>query len=247
MLPCLVSHVSPSVLLEAWMSQVMLWAVYSMQRLCRLDAWTQPQDCESADAFQSQIPWVSLERDLTEKSHKTSFKGHIEIACLSSTTSSSPPPLPHLTPYPTRLHSYIRWMRWRHASRKEGMGTFASHSLEGLWDCLHLDGLSVARGLSSPDGLSTVPASFWFSSPAPASGLQPRCVPSVPGGNPGWSAPSLGNLPAGAPLIRVDTPGVATGRPAAPSSHPGEPASGLEQRVTRAEFTWAIITFISWN
>lgn len=39
---------------------------------------------------------MSLERDLTEKSHKTSFKGHTEIACLSSTTSFLPHPNPPL-------------------------------------------------------------------------------------------------------------------------------------------------------
>ena len=85
-----------------------------------------------------------------------------------------------------------------------------------------------------------MPASLWFYSPAPAPGLQARCVPSVPGRNPGWRAPSLGSLPAGAPLIRVDTPGVATGRPAAPSSHPGEPAS----TITKAEFTWSYYLII---
>lgn len=43
--------------------------------------------------------------------------------------------------------------------------------------------------------------------------------------------------PAGASLIRVDTPGVATGRPAALNSHPGEPAMWLEE----AELTWIFI------
>ena len=114
------------------------------------------------------------------------------------------------------------------AGRREGVA-FASHSLEGLWDCLHLDWVSAARGLFSPDGLSTVPTSLWFSSPAPAAGLEPRCVPSVPGGIPGWSSPSLGNLPAGAPLIRAYIPGVATGRPAAARSRPWGPAHGQQR------------------
>lgn len=48
--------------------------------------------------FQRQISRVSLERDLTEKNHKTSFKGQTEIACLPSITSSSNPP--HLNPIP---------------------------------------------------------------------------------------------------------------------------------------------------
>lgn len=41
---------------------------------------------------------VSLERDMTEKSHKTSFKEHRKIACLSSTIPPSLYSLPPLTP-----------------------------------------------------------------------------------------------------------------------------------------------------
>lgn len=60
-------------------------------------------------------PLESLGGALTEKSHKTSFKGQTEIACLSNTTSSSP----------ALVHSY---MRWRHGGGT-GMSTFASWSL----------------------------------------------------------------------------------------------------------------------
>lgn len=42
---------------------------------------------------------ASLERNLTEKSHKTSFKEQAEIACLSSSASLS-----HRHPPPTSLH-----------------------------------------------------------------------------------------------------------------------------------------------
>lgn len=55
---------------------------------------------------------VPGEKHMTGKSHKTSFRGHTEIACLFSATSHHPPPTP------VRLHSYIRWTRWRHASRE---------------------------------------------------------------------------------------------------------------------------------
>lgn len=175
--PC--PHVTASVLTGVWMSHVCS-ELFTACRVFQGGCLNSAADPENINAFQSQIPsWVSLERDLTEKSHKTSFKGHTEIACLSSTISSFLLP-PFLISPLSWLHSYIRWRRWRHTRRKAGMGTFASHSLEGLWDYLHLDGLSVATGHYSPDGPSTVSASLWFSSPAPALGLWPHCVPSVP-------------------------------------------------------------------
>lgn len=73
------------------MSQVMLWDVHNVQRFSRLDAWTQPR------ILRVGIPLVPLERDLTEKSHKTSFKGHTKIACFSS-------PLPHLPSFSSWVH-----------------------------------------------------------------------------------------------------------------------------------------------
>lgn len=70
----------------------------------------------------------SPERNLTEKSHKTSFKEQAEIACLSSTASlSTPPPTttyppPTLSPAPSSgalsCLIHIRWRRtgweWQH-------------------------------------------------------------------------------------------------------------------------------------
>lgn len=153
--------------------------VYFLQRLSRMDAWTQPWILRLQMPSKARLRHESLERDLTEKSHKTSFKGHTEIVCLCSSTSCFLLPLPRLYPL-SLLHSYIRWKGSRHTRRKEGMGTFGSHSLEGLWDCLHLDELSVARGLFFPDGPSTVTDPL-IVLPAPALGLQPHCVPSVPG------------------------------------------------------------------
>ncbi|XP_054892849.1 uncharacterized protein LOC129364312 isoform X1 [Poeciliopsis prolifica] len=54
---------------------------------------------ESMAAFQNQICCMSLERNLTEKCYKTSFKGHTEIA----STKQTPPPR-------TRLASFTHHM-----------------------------------------------------------------------------------------------------------------------------------------
>lgn len=56
---------------------------------------------------------ASLERNLTEKSHKTSFKEQAEIACLSSSASlSHRHPPPHPLSYGTL--SCLIHIRWRH-------------------------------------------------------------------------------------------------------------------------------------
>lgn len=81
---------------------------------------------------------ASLERNLTEKSHKTSFKEQAEIACLSSSASLSHrhPPPPHLTlPLiwnPLLLNSH------QMEAHGLGMATFARQSPERLHGCLHL-------------------------------------------------------------------------------------------------------------
>lgn len=161
---------------------------------------------------------VSPERDLTEKSHKTSFKGHTKIACLSCTTSSS------RLPPPTSLHSLPPLLlRFIHTSDGGERGTLA-----GGREWVHLQavplrgceitsiwmGLSVAKGGgSSPQ---TAPAPCPHLSDLPHQllppGLPPHRVPSVPGGIPGSVLPLWVNLPARAPLIRASTPGGATGR-----------------------------------
>jgi len=113
---------------------------------------------KSTVGFQNQIhappplSRVSLERDLTEKSHKTSFKGHNEIACLSSTTSSFLS-LPHLTPLPPPppppplLLVHLQAIPLRVCK------------IASIWmDCQRPGG-----GGSSQDGPSTtVPTSLWF-------------------------------------------------------------------------------------
>lgn len=113
-------------------------------------------DCESADAFQSQIPRESLERDLTEKSHKTSFKGHTEIACLSSTTSSFL--LPHFLIALPLLLRFIHTSDGRDggtpAGRREGVHLQAiplrGRKIASIWIECQQPGASSPQTASAP-------------------------------------------------------------------------------------------------
>lgn len=84
---------------------------------------------------------ASPERNLTEESHKTSFKEQAEIACLSSGASLSHPAT-HLPTQPPTLPppcwSPLLLNPHQMEAHEQGMATLASQSLEGLHGRLHL-------------------------------------------------------------------------------------------------------------
>lgn len=126
-------HVAVPLLMDVRISQVMLWAVYYMQRLSRQDAWTQPQILRVRMPSRARFPECPWRETWQRKAIRQASKDtqRLPASPPQHHPFSSPSSLIS-TPAPVQLHSYIRWRRWRHARRKEGMGTFASHSLEGL-------------------------------------------------------------------------------------------------------------------
>lgn len=192
-------HVTVSVLMDVWMSQVMLWAVYYMHRLSRLDAWTQPQILRVRMPSRARFPERPWRETWQRKAIRQASKDTQRLP------ASPPPHHPSLLPpscflisTPSLLFVFI------HTSDGGDGGMLPGRREWVHLQAIPLRGCKIASiwmdcqwpgGLLSPDSPSTMPASLWFSSPAPALGLQPRCVPSVPSTDPGCSAHSLGNLP----------------------------------------------------
>lgn len=201
MLLCRV-HVSASALRESWMSLVL----------------------ESTDAFQS--PRLSLESDLTEKSHKTSFKEQRLPGSPSPHHLFTTPP-PRLSPCPA---SFIHQMEA--CKQERGYGYICKPVPWGLVR-VPLFGLTPSgQGALlpwQPQHRACIPLILPQQLLLKATSL-PSCHLCR-----GWCSPSLVSLPTRAPLIRVNRPGMATGRTAAPSSEVKE----------WTQFTWSY--YYSWQ